>query len=140
MNESTHQKNWFQHHWKWLVPAIILLSLIPVLQSSLGGALKDYGTLYTNPSIYENALDIVRGHEEASNFLGTPIETLFLVEGEVQYFNDGNSVKMTIPIKGRKVKGRMDVEADKVNGKWVYALIRVRAKKPKVQIEVLKTE
>jgi hypothetical protein len=100
LNLEIHQKNWLQRHWKWLIPVIIVLSSIPIFQSSLGSAVKDYGTLYTNPSLYENALEIVKNDEAASNFLGKSIETLFLVEGEVHYFNNGNSVKMTLPIKG----------------------------------------
>jgi len=140
MNDFSYQENWFQRHWKWLVPVIILLSAIPVLQSTLGDAIKDYGTLYSNPSLYENALTKVRQHKKASDFLGDPIETLFLVEGEVRYFNDGNSVIMTIPIKGSKIKGRMDIEANKLDDNWVYSLIRVRTKKPKAQIDVLKNE
>lgn len=140
MSRQDYRKNWFQRHWKWLMPAIIIVFSIPVFQSSLDGALKDYGTLYANPTLYENALNKVREHEEASEFLGTPIETGFLVEGEVRYSNNGNSVKMAIPIKGSKIKARMDVEANKVNGEWVYKLIRIRTKKPKAQIDVLKTE
>ena len=137
MNEFAHQKNWFQRHWKWLVPAILLLSAVPVLQSTLGGALMDYGTLYMNPELYENALTKVREHKKATDILGEPIETLFLVEGEVRYFNDGNLVNMTIPIKGSITKGRMDVQANKLNDEWVYSLIRVRTKKPKNSIYII---
>ena len=114
-----------------------MLLSIPVFNSAIGGALKDYGTLYTNPSLYENALTKVREYKEASDFLGEPIGTLFLVEGEVRYFNDGNSVNMTIPIKGSITKGRMDVQANKVNNVWVYELIRVRTKNPKNSVDII---
>ena len=140
MNHYPNHKNWFQRHWKWLAPLVIMLLSIPVFQSSLGGALKDYGTLYTNPSIYENALTQVREYKEASDFLGIPIEVSFLVEGEIRYLNNGNSATMTIPIKGSNTNAKMDVKADKVNGEWVYKLIRIRTKKPKTKIDIINDE
>jgi hypothetical protein len=137
LNHYPHQKNWFQRHWKWLVPVIIVLVTIPVFTSSLGGALKDYGRLYTNPSLYENALTKVKEHKKATDILGEPIETGFLFEGEVRYYNMGNSVKMVIPIKGSNLNAKMDIEAHKINGEWVYTRIRVRTKNPKNSVNII---
>ncbi len=132
-----NQKNWLQIYGRWFVPILIVALIMIFISSPMGNAAKDFGSLYLNPSIYQDALAKVRQHKEASELLGKPIETLFLMEGEVQYYDNRNVVKMTIPIKGSKAKGRMDIEANKINNNWVYERIRVRVKNPKNFVDII---
>jgi len=121
LNQDVIHKNWFQRHWEWLVPTIVFCGVLPY-----------YSMLYTNPS----ALHKVRAHKEASEFLGGPIETLFLVEGEVCYHTDENSVRMTIPIKGKTVKARMDIKAHNVNEESMHNVIAMRTKNLKNKLQL----
>lgn len=131
-------KNYWQHHWRWIIPSTLLFIII-VLISPIGNALTDIARVYTDASIYENALDNVKANDEAIGILGTvaPIDKFAIIEGAVSYSNNNETVKITVRIKGSKNKGKLDIIANKLNGDWAYELIQIRLKDPKETIVVL---
>ncbi|MGS2739984.1 cytochrome c oxidase assembly factor Coa1 family protein [Sinomicrobium sp. M5D2P17] len=72
-----------------------------------------------------------------------PIDKMAIIEGQVQYSNNNNTVHSTIRISGSKGKARMDVSANKVKSQWSYSKINIRIKNPpekRQTIEIKMTE
>ncbi|MFT5848584.1 MAG: hypothetical protein ACJARX_001165 [Psychroserpens sp.] len=147
MNDITMQhKNWLQHHWKWLIPVVVITSgILLFIFSGLSGVTTDISKAYMEKDLFNNAFEKVQHHKAASDVLGAlePTDKLAILEGAVNYSNNNQSVNASIRIVGSKARGKIDITADKINSIWVYQLIKVRVKKPvdkKQTIEVLKLE
>ncbi|MFH6768802.1 cytochrome c oxidase assembly factor Coa1 family protein [Gaetbulibacter aquiaggeris] len=145
-NELIKQKSWWNRNWKWFVPvSVILLILAVLISSGMGGIGADLAKAYSDTELYENALNRVKSDQKVIKLLGDiePIDKLAILEGEVQYTNDNQTVNSTIRIKGVKGKARMDIIADRINNEWEYKKINVRIKSPpekKQTIEIIKME
>ena len=138
MNESIVKKSWPKRNSKWLVPITAFLIIIIALLSITNG-ITSFAQAYTEPSLYENALEKARQNKKAIEVLGNieSIDKLTILEGNVVYSDDNNNVDLTFRITGSKGKGKIDVSATKINGNWDYELIKIRIKNPKEEIIVL---
>ncbi|MDR6968356.1 hypothetical protein J2X31_002379 [Flavobacterium arsenatis] len=138
MNELIREKNWGKRNWKWLVPITALLILI-IAFLSLTSGLTSFAQAYTEPSLYENALEKARQNKRVIQVLGNlqPVDKLTIIEGNVVYAEDNNAVDLTFRVTGTKGKGKMDVTAVKDNGNWKYELIKIRIKNPEEEIVVV---
>ena len=131
-------RSFWQRHWKWLTVSIIAIIMLFFI-SPIGNAVTDIARVYTDASVYENALDEVKKNDHTVAILGTisPIGKFAIVEGAVMYSNNNDTVKITVRIKGSKNHGKLDIIANKLNGDWAYELIKIRLKDPKETIVVL---
>tara|TARA_Y100001934_G_C11956515_1_gene587424 strand:+ start:205 stop:651 length:447 start_codon:yes stop_codon:yes gene_type:complete len=133
-NELIEQKNWWKRNWKWFVPVcgIILISITVFLSSGMGGITTDFAQAYADTELYENALIKVNADEKVNELLGEiePLGKMAILEGQTEYSNDNQKVNSTVRIIGTKGKARMDITADRINGKWNYSKINVRIKNP----------
>ncbi|TXE10745.1 hypothetical protein ES711_02225 [Gelidibacter salicanalis] len=112
----------------------------PVLR--LGAIGSDVTRAYTDPELYDDALNQVKINTAVTKVLGDiePIDTFAILEGQIQYSTDGQTVNSTIRITGSKGKAKMDLMADRVKNEWRYTTIRDRIISPpehKQSIEVL---
>lgn len=141
MDELIREKSWGVRNWKWLVPITALLIVI-IAFLSLTSGLMSFAQAYAEPALYENALEKACQNERVSEVLGTiqPVDKLTILEGNVVYAEDHNSVDLTFRITGTKGKGKMDIQANKIDGNWEYELIKIRIKKPEEEIIVLGNE
>ncbi|WP_245569862.1 cytochrome c oxidase assembly factor Coa1 family protein [Flavobacterium soli] len=141
MNELIREKSWGVRNWKWLVPITALLIMI-IAFLSLTSGLMSFAQAYAEPALYENALEKARQNERVSEVLGTiqPVDKLTILEGNVVYAEDHNAVNLTFRVTGSKGKGKMDIQANKIDGNWEYELIKIRIKKPEEEIIVLGNE
>lgn len=91
---------------------------------------------YSEPEVCQGAFEITKNDPKVLNILGELEDTgsLDLLNGSVQYSKGGDSVAITIDVKGDKeiknIRSKMDLVAFKVNGEWEYQVIRVRIKQP----------
>jgi len=133
-DELIEQKSWWKKNWKWFLPvSMIILIVIAVLFSSgIGGVTNNYAQAYSDQELYQDALEQVKSNSRVTEVLGEiePIDKLAILEGEVQYSNNNQSVNSSIRIVGSKGKARMDILANLVQGKWNYEEIKVRIKNP----------
>jgi hypothetical protein len=146
-NELIQEKSWLKRNWKWLLPicGIILISIVVFFSSGMGGITTDIAQAYSDTDLYENALEKVKSDKRVIEILGEiePIDKLSILEGEVHYTNENQTVNSSIRLKGTKGKARMDIIANKINNEWVYKKINVRIKTPpekKQTIEIYTTE
>ncbi|WP_157483844.1 hypothetical protein [Maribacter hydrothermalis] len=102
---------------------------------------------YSEPEICEGALEIAKADSTVLNLLGNlePLGALDMLNGSVGYSKTGDTVGITIDVKGDKqiknIRSKMDVLAEKINDKWEYISINIRIKKPdelKQTIAILK--
>lgn len=144
-NELIEQKSWWKRNWKWFVSltGFILILITILFSSGFGRTLGDYSKAYADSSLYENALEKAQQNKRVIEVLGSlePIDNLAILEGEVHYSKDNNSVKTSIRVKGTKGKARLDIFADRINDTWYYKIINIRIKSPpekKETIEIIK--
>ena len=147
MNDITQQnKNWWQRHWKWIIPStVIIFAILLCILSSLGSALTDISKSYADKDLFKDAFEKVKKHAKTSEILGElePIDNLAILEGAVNYSNNNQTFNASIRIVGSKARGKIDINADKLNDVWIYKLIKVRVKKPankRQTIDVLNLE
>ncbi|WP_299896648.1 cytochrome c oxidase assembly factor Coa1 family protein [uncultured Aquimarina sp.] len=143
-NELYTPNNWWKRNWKWLIPIIVIILIIPILlfSSGFGGHMSDFARLYSDKDLYQKAIEKAQSNQKVIELLGPlePIDKLAILEGEVQYTNDNKSVDLSIRVSGSKRKASIDIAADKINGIWNYRKINIRIKKPvedKQVIEVI---
>lgn len=145
--EQMKQQGWLKKNWKWLVPVSGLAILFSFLffSSGMDKISADLVQAYADTELYENALNKARSNQKVTNLLGDieSIDNLAILEGEVRYTNDNQTVHSTIRIMGKKAKARMDIIADRINNEWMYKKIDIRIKNPPEQkqtIEIIKSE
>ncbi len=143
-NDLIKQNSWFQRNWKLVLPISIVAILGTTLFFSLtAGHLGDFGKAYSEPQLFQGALNKAKENEEVK-VLGEiePVSKMAILEGDVNYTNQGNSVQFTVRIEGKNGKAFMDVIAERVTDSWKYKKITIRIKYPpekKQTIEILKT-
>ena len=137
VTQSTN-KNFWLRHWKWLTPLVIVIFTV-FMTSPIGNSITDIAKIYSDSSIYEDALEQSKSNEQVIEILGDlePIDTFAIAEGYVAYSNNNTSVNITVRIKGTKSKGKLDIAANKVNGIWEYQTFKIRIKDTKEIIIVL---
>lgn len=141
MNELIREKTWGRRNWKWLVPITALLILI-IAFLLLTSGITSFAQAYTEPSLYENALEKSRQNKRVIEVLGNlqPVDKLTIIEGNVVYTADNNAVDLTFRVTGTKRNGKMDIAAVKNKRNWEYELIKIRVKNPEEEIIILKNE
>ena len=139
MTDYIDKKSWWRKNRGWLLGLLALISgFIMTLLILLGKPIGDFAKAIVDPSVYDNAFELVEDDERVIALLGEVQSIGFfeVLEGEVRYTVDDKAI-ITVGIKGSKQKGKMDVVASKKNNIWHYQTIRIRTKKPKKTIEVL---
>ncbi|SEB40010.1 Cytochrome oxidase complex assembly protein 1 [Tenacibaculum sp. MAR_2009_124] len=137
------ERNWWKRNLKWLISfCIIFFLLIFVVSTEFGKIGADIFKAYSDTELYEDALDKVKTDPKIFDLLGKiePIDKMSILEGEVAYSNNSQTVHSTIRIIGSKGKAVMDIIAHKTNGVWNYSKVNIRIKKPiekKQTIEII---
>ncbi|WP_299259530.1 cytochrome c oxidase assembly factor Coa1 family protein [uncultured Aquimarina sp.] len=142
MTDYIDKKSWWRKNRSWVLGILILtFGFVITVLIVLGKPIGDFTKTVIDPSVYDNAFDMVQDDERVITLLGEvqPISIFELLEGEVRYAEEGKAI-ITVGIKGAKQKGKMDIVANKKNNTWQYQTIRIRTKKPKKTIEVLDSE
>jgi hypothetical protein len=140
-NEIITEKNWWRRNVKWAAPVMIIIACAAsyFIFSGNNNYLSDFARAYADMPLYEDAVKQAGQNKRAAEVLGTiePIDKMTIAEGTAAYTDDGKSMTSTITVKGSKGRGKMDIAADKADGKWKYRYIKIRIKNPKEEIVVL---
>ncbi len=141
MSEITHKKSWWYRNWKWILPTTAILTFIFIFFIMTGDAIFRYGSVYVQPSLVNNAIEIAKENDLVIEKLGelSPHDFFRLLEGEVQYLDHNNGIAITVGIRsinGKKAK--LDIIAYQNGQDWEYQKITIRIKKPiKETIKIL---
>lgn len=132
-NELIHQKNWFQRNWQWALPIAIVAILSATLFFSLTARhLGDFGKAYSEPQLFQGALEKAQENAEVKTVLGElePVSKIAILEGDVNYSNQNRNVQFTVRVEGKNGKALMDGIAERTNDSWEYKKITIRIKNP----------
>lgn len=139
-NTPELQKNWFSRNRKWLVPVVVItITVIIVAVSGIGKSGADFAVALNDKKLYEEAVARCNENHEVRVAFGAikPVDDMAILESDVEYGNNRQSVKLTIRVDGNRQKGRMDAEAHKAGNNWQFDFIKVRIKNPEQEIIVL---
>jgi hypothetical protein len=142
-NELIIEQSWWKKNWKWFLPTFIIMFLLVfglLLSSSVDGNVTDIAQAYSDNSLYEKAIEKAKTNKRVFEVIGEiePIDKLAILEGNVIYSNNHNSVELSVRVKGNKGKGKMDISAKKNGNEWEYKKINIRIKESKEEIQILK--
>ena len=106
------------------------------LPSEVTGIVVNTAKAYGDPLICDNALKIAQENPRVSEVFGVlePIGKMALFEGYVAYSENGDSVAITVNVKGDRtednLRSKMDLYAVKNKDEWDYQKIQIRIKRP----------
>ncbi|HEY0591334.1 MAG TPA: cytochrome c oxidase assembly factor Coa1 family protein [Thermoanaerobaculia bacterium] len=120
---------------KWVAlgcAAIVLLGVIAAgaLLFFVFGAVK-------KSAPFTEALARARANPAVVAAIGEPIETGFLVSGNVGYEGSGGTASLAIPLKGPKGSGKLYVEATRAAGAWQYQRLEFEPEGGGARIDLL---
>lgn len=140
-NELILRNNFFKRNYKWLLPLIILLVLLftLLLHSISVGEITTISHAYNEDSLFEKAIEKANKNVKSQNTIGyiKTIDQLAILEGNIVYSNNNNSVQLSVRIKGTKGNGKLDISANKKGKEWDYKKISIRTRNPKQEIKIL---
>lgn len=129
---------------KWIAPIIIVLAIGIYLFSSSGMTKisTDFIQAYSDQTLYENAIEKANENQKVLEKIGLikPIGNMTILNGEVNYTNENQTVYSSIKVEGNNGKGSMDIVANRENEKWIYEKINIRiqdSEKNKETIEII---
>ncbi|MGA8853711.1 MAG: cytochrome c oxidase assembly factor Coa1 family protein, partial [Christiangramia sp.] len=95
---------------------------------------------YLDDELYTKAIEKANRDQRIEKKLGEiqPIDKMAILNGEVRYSDDNQSVISTIKIKGEKANGKLDLRAHRKEEKWKYDQLNIRILNPNGNNETLK--
>lgn len=119
-------QSWWGRNWKWLVPTGCLGML---LSCGCLGALIFGFTWQTlrGTGVFVEAVTQAKQSPEVRQALGEPIEPGMMLQGSIHTSNDQGSASFTVPLKGPKAEGTLEVDAYKrgEGDDWTFTTLRV---------------
>ncbi len=121
-----NERTWWQRHWKWCVPVILVallglfLAMILAVLSAILGVIK-----HSTP--YHDAVQIARQDSAVQALLGTPIRAGWMPSGQINTHNDAGEASLRIALHGPRGEAELAVEATRQAKVWHYQTLEVRA-------------
>jgi hypothetical protein len=139
-NDLIEKENWLKRNWKWLIPSILFcVLLIELLASSTSKeGIADIAEAYSDNLLFEKAIEKANENPNILKNMGRiePIDKLAILEGNIIYSNNHQSVNLSVRVNGTKKKGKLNLSAVKKGTEWEYKKISVRTKNPKNEIVI----
>jgi hypothetical protein len=93
------------------IAALIFVLIVNTIKSSEG---------------FKEAIVHIEESQAVEQVLGTPVETGFMPQGNIQYKNGRQSVDFSIPVSGPKGKGVLFVVGEKDGSFWNYSRLEIK--------------
>ena len=139
-NDLTEKENRLKTNWKWLVPSILLgILLVGVLISSISKeGVTDIVQAYSDNLLFEKAIEKANRNSNILKEIGkiAPIDKLAILEGNILYSNNYNTVSLSVRVNGTKRKGKLNIFATRKGTDWNYKKISIRTKNPNNEIVI----
>lgn len=140
-NNLIEKENWLTRNWKWFLPStlfsILLVGLL--LSSTSKESIIDITQAYADNLLFEEAIKKANEDSKTIENIGKiePIDKLAILEGNIVYSNNHNTVNALVRINGTKNNGKLDIFAIKKGTEWEYQKISIRTKNPYNEIVIL---
>jgi len=122
---DTDSRGWWRRNWKWFVPTGCVTLLLLILLSCAGVAYLALG-LMKKSEVYKMAMRRVQTDPRAAKAFGAPIESGWLVTGNIRISGSSGNADLQIPISGPKGKGTIYAAGVKSAGTWRLTSLKVR--------------
>ncbi len=134
--EEKQDTNWWNKNWKWFVPTgcltIVLLFFI-----FIGALFVGISSIVKGMDVYKYPMKLANQNEEITELLGSPIESAFMMQGNVSTKGDSGIADLLIPVKGPKGTGTIYVSAEKKLGHWEYITLEITIKSTSEKINLI---
>lgn len=115
------RRGWWQRHWKWAVPMLVLLGLA-IFAAGLFGLFSMSMGMMRNNDAYRVALAQARADRTLLAVLGTPIEPGWWMTGSIGTRGDGSGeAQLQIPVHGPRGEATLYVLAMQRKGVWRFS-------------------
>lgn len=115
------RRGWWQRHWKWAVPILVLLGLAISAAGPFGLFSVSMGMMRDNDA-YRLALAQARTDRTLLAVLGTPIEPGWWMTGRIGTHGDGSGeAQLQIPVHGPQGEATVYVHAIRRQGLWRFS-------------------
>lgn len=131
------QKNWWQRHWKWVVPSGCL-GLLVIVGLFIGALFLGVTSIMKSSDVYKETMAKAVQNPIIKAKLGSPIEPNGMLSGSIQTTNYSGDADVHIPIKGPKGEGVLHVVATKENNIWSYSVMRFYVESDAAGVDLLK--
>lgn len=116
---------WWSRNGKWVIlagclaPLLLAGSCVATIAYFVFGAIRD-------SDLYTESLRRAQSHPAVIEHLGAPVEAGWWVSGNVSIDGSRGTAEFTVPLKGSRNSGSLDVTADRDGDAWNYSVMRVR--------------
>lgn len=124
MTEQSRLPNWFQRHWKWLLPAGCLGTLLAAGVFVVGVVFLVFGAM-TRSDVYQQALTTAQEHPAVREAIGEPVRAGWFVSGSVSSTGPSGEANLAIPISGPRGKATLFAVATRSAGRWHFQTLEV---------------
>ncbi|MCV6631001.1 MAG: cytochrome c oxidase assembly factor 1 family protein [Flavobacteriaceae bacterium] len=125
--EERRQKSWFSRNWPWVVPLGGCLTMIIIIIVFAGSLIFGISTAIENSTPFDDALSRAKDNPAIIEYFGDDLKTNGIFQGSFNFKNDEGDVNLSVPIKGTKRSGRMEVKGTKTDGVWQYEILQLIA-------------
>ncbi|MCK5161281.1 MAG: PLDc N-terminal domain-containing protein [Candidatus Aureabacteria bacterium] len=134
--EEKQDINWWDKNWKWFVPAGCL-TIVLIFFIFIGALFVGISSIMKGMNVYKYPMKLVNQNEGITELLGSPIESTFMMQGDVSTKGDSGIADLLIPVKGPKGTGTIYVSAEKNLGQWEYITLEIKIKSTSERINLI---
>lgn len=129
-NELITKKPWLHRNWKWFVPTTLIIVCFTLFIMAAGDFINAMGTAMADPELIEKAREEAERNKEVTTYFGSPLQIGNIIDGDLLIDDKAKTIRITVPLKGNKGSGKIDIYAHLAEEKWQHDSIDVRLKKP----------
>ncbi len=139
MDRPTAAGRWIERNAKWVVP-LLVVGFIGAATLGVIGLMNWLDGYMRGLPPYRMALQELRSHREAAQFLGSPIQAAGRLQGNVRTTNARSSANLVVPVQGEKHSGRLMVTATAEGEDWTLHRVTLEVTKPKRSFTIVREE
>ncbi|MCB9948279.1 MAG: hypothetical protein H6842_10680 [Rhodospirillaceae bacterium] len=131
--ESVAQFKRVQRQWARAGVIVLVLAVLVIPPAVYFGV----GATFRNLEAYRLAMDRLRSHPEALDYLGEPIEAGRWVSGSFRTSGEAGSAALSVPVSGPRGEGTMRLAAARQNGQWQLHVLTLSLDGSDRQVDLL---
>jgi hypothetical protein len=138
-SEGSPRRNWWGRNWKWIVPIGCLGSLVLAAALCAGIVGVFLGSMKSTWAC-SHGVDLARHNQRVVERLGEPLESGWLITGQINVSGTSGNADFAIPLHGPRNTGTLYVVAHKTAGQWQFDRAEVEVNGQAERIDLLAKE
>lgn len=119
----------------WKLNARSLLKLLGAI-SALILLCAGIEYVFHNLSLTHHAMEDLQASSDGRSALGAPIQTGWFILGELHFRGDEGAAVLSIPVRGSKAAGELDVKGVRKDGAWIISDLDLMADGQKTVLRI----